>query len=406
MATQEDLHNMSDEELEAAFRQAKSEMGDDSDSNLPEVSLLEETPDTMVEADDYEVFDDGQSDPEEEVDSLEQPDVDSDDDASLDDDVEDDSEEESTEDEENPDGDFDELEEDQTSDDNDDAEDEEQPVRTYKYKANGKEYEFTEREIFERFGEVFGKAMNFTQKTQAISKHRKMLDAIESAELTSDDINLAIDVLKGDKSALAAVLKRTGVDALELDTDEDINYKPKDYGRNDEELAIRDVVEEISKDKEYATTYDVLENRWDNSSRQEFASNPELIRQLHIDVKSGMYDTITPIADKLKTYDGGSRSDLEYYKMASRQYFDQQARVEQKRAAQEERQQQKDEQRTKINEVKTSTKKREATKKASAKRKAAAPTKQNAGGKKQINYLDALDDESYDQWYKDLESKF
>ena len=402
MATQEDLHNMSDEELEAAFRQAKSEMGDDSDSNLPEVSLLEETPDTMVEADDYEVFDDGQSDPEEEVDSLEQPDVDSDDDASLDDDVEDELEEESTEDEENPDGDFDELEEDQTSDEDDDAEDEEQPVRTYKYKANGKEYEFTEEEIFSRFGEVFGKAMNFTQKTQAISKHRKMLDAIESAELTSDDINLAIDVLKGDKGALAAVLKRTGVDALELDTDEDTGYTPKDYGRNDEELAIRDVVEEISKDKEYATTYDVLENRWDNASRQEFAQNPELIRQLHIDVKNGMFETLTPIIDKLKTYDGGARSDLEYYKVAAKQYFDRQAQVEQTRAVKEERQQE----RAKIDEVKTSTKRREATKKASAKRKAAAPTKQNAGGKKQINYLDELDDESYDQWYKELESKF
>ncbi|MGD8305078.1 MAG: hypothetical protein PVF17_00355 [Ignavibacteria bacterium] len=377
--TDDQLWNMSDDELEAAFKEA---------------SAQEQSPETAIEEDfeDIEV--------EEETDStedLEQPidDEDSDDDTSSDDDdEEEDSEEDSETDESEPDEEQD-SEDEQTTEEDDKSEDEEQPVLR-KYRANGKEYEFSDDEIFEKFGQVFGQAMNYTQKMQQIKPWRKTIDAIEQANLSQDDVNLAIDVLKGDKDAIASLLKRTGVDALELDVDNS-EYQPKDYGRNETELAIKDIVDEIKGDKEYDTTYDILESKWDSKSRSEFIDNPELIRQLHIDVKSGMFDTIAPMANKLKVYDGGKKSDLDYYKEAAGQYFE--------KLGQEEARLEKTEQaeiaKEKISKVKADTEKRKATKSASVKRKAAAPTKKVSGVKKRTDYLDASDEE-FDDWYNKL----
>ena len=126
--------------------------------------------------------------------------------------------------------------------------------------------------------------------------------------------------------------------------------------------------------------------------------NPEMIRQLHIDVKNGMFNTIAPIADKLKTFDGGSKSDLDYYQLAAQQYFDQLAQDEARQASTTKVQAE----RNKVAEVKEASKKREATKTASKRRKAAAPTKKTAGAAKITDYLDESE-EAYQDWYKTLE---
>ena len=371
--TDDQLWSMSDDELEAAFKEA---------------SAQEQSPETAIEEEYEEEY--------EEVDDLEQPTdgEDSDDDTSSDDDEEEEFEEASEADEGEPDEELD-SDDEQTTEDETESEDKEQPVLR-KYRANGKEYEFSDDEIFEKFGQVFGQAMNYTQKMQQIKPWRKTIDAIEQANLSQDDVNLAIDVLKGDKDAIASLLKRTGIDALELDVDNS-TYQPKDYGRNETELAIKDIVDEIKGDKEYDTTYDILESKWDSKSRSEFIDNPELIRQLHIDVKSGMFDTIAPIANKLKVYDGGRKSDLDYYKEAAGQYFE--------KLGQEEARLEKTEQaeiaKEKISKVKADTEKRKATKSASVKRKAAAPTKKVSGVKKRTDYLDASNEE-FDDWYNKL----
>ncbi len=391
--TDEELYSMSDEELEAAFKGAVAD-GASLEDLVEEDVLPEPSVDEEVVTEDIEETKD------EEVEDLEQPEEDSEDDTSSDEDDEDEDEEDSDEDEVDPDGDDEESEDEDPDEDEDESDDDEQPVQKLTYKANGRDYEFTPDEVMEKFGQVFAQAQNYTQKMQTIKPWRKTIDAIEQADLSAEDINLAIDVLKGDKEAIASLLKRTGTDALELDVD-NVNYQPKDYGRNETEIAIKDVVDEIKNDAEYNTTYNVLEKQWDATSRNAFAENPEMIRQLHIDVKSGMYDIISPIAAKRKVFDGGQGSDLDYYKEAAKEYFDQQNQEAERAQVAEER----TSQRAEIDRVKTATKKRSSTKASSAKRKAAAPTNKAAGAAKVTDYLDGSDD-SYEDWYKKLEGAF
>ena len=359
--------DMTDEELEAAFLAAKAD--------------VETTYEEQHEED------------------LEQPDeLDSDDDADTDVGDEEADEEGSDVADETPDGEDDDAEE-EPEEKVTETQAEVQPTQKHKFKANGREYEFTEDEVREQFPKIFGQAMDYTKKMQAIKPWRKTIDAIEGAQLSHDDVNLMIDVLKGDKDAVAAVLKRTGVDALDLDV-EASRYVPKDYGRDDKALAVKDVVDEISGDAEYSTTYKILSKEWDDNSFREMTSDPELIKLLHIDVKSGMYEVVQPIAEKLRVYDRGKRSNLDYYKEAARVYFNEQAQA----AAVKAQRDQELAEKSRVSDVKDQQKQRVVVKQEAEKRKAAAPTKRTAGTKKVIDYLDDSD-EAYDEWYKSVQNR-
>ena len=371
-----ELWELSDEELEDAFRAAKA------DGAAVEYDTAEEA------VDDDEI-------------DLEQPSADSDDDASDEIEVEDKTEAASETTDDKPDGDADVADE-QTEEDATEAEVEEQPAQddeVLTFKADGQDYTFTVKEMKEQFGKVFGQAMNYTKKMQALKPHRRTIDALETAGLTHDDVSLMIDVLKGDKDALTTVMKRTGVDALELDMESSRTYVPKDYGRGDVELDINEIVSEISRDREYPMTHTILEKQWDDASRREFVKDPELIRLLHTDVKSGMFDKVNPIAQKLKIYEGAKRSDLDYYKMAAQQYFDDVARMESQAAERQRAEASRAEaEARRVEEVKAKQAKAEAAKQDAVKRKAAAPTKKVTASSKSTDYLDGSD-EDFENWY-------
>lgn len=375
----EGLFDMDDAALEAAFKEAKAEFN---------------SPDTEVE----ETYSADEEETEEQVDEdTEQPEEDSDDNG------EEVVDEVVTE----------EVSEEKTEDVKTEEVTETQTAQKRKYKANGKEFEFSDDEIFDQFGKVFGQAMNYTQKMQAIAPYRSIIETVKDQRLTQEDMNLMVDVLKGDKQALAAVMKRTGIDALDVDTDVGESYIPKNYGRNDTELAIQDIVEEIGKDPEYPVTYHIVEKQWDSKSRETFVKNPDLIKDLHLDVKSGVFDKVSPMMMKLKVLDGGRRSDLEYYVEAGTQYYTEQARVSQYEQANAQRATKREAdrvaaeaaERDRISKAKADQAKRDSAQDAVAKRKAAAPTTTRADKKTVTDYLDD-NDEEYDAWYKKLQDRF
>lgn len=385
--TDDKLYSLSDEELERAFLDAKE---NEQYSGVDEP--VTESTDT------YE---------EEDIEIMEQPDEldeDSVDEGATDDEVT--TETESTEvtaqpDEEVAMEDEDPIEdvESEEEDINDEIAQKEQQELVFK--ANGREFKFTQDEMLEQFPKIFGQAMDYTKKTQAMKPWRKTIDAIEQAKLGHEDINLMIDVMKGNKEAIAEVMKRTGVDSLEIDT-ENSKYTPNDYGRDDKALAIKDIVEEISVDKEYEITHRVLSKEWDEKSFREMTEDPDLIRLLHVDVKTGMFDKVQPIADKIKVLDRGSKSDLEYYRLASIELAQQQQ--EANRVAYEaERQKQEREARlarqVEIDRVKKTQERQKEVAVKAVERKAATPTTRKVPTSKVVDYLDNSD-EAFEEWYK------
>ena len=386
-----DLYDMSDDDLEAAFKAAKAER--------------QEAPDTSVDDDTSNVDD-----------STESTDVDKDDFEDVDDDNS------SSTDEKNNDG-TEQLGNEQDSGPDvgdggedkgakaDDPDKDQKPAKTdtltteptvHKFKANGKEYEITDEEMRSQFPKVFGQAMDYTKKMQQIAPWRKTIDAIESAKLSHEDVNLAIDVLKGDKAAIAQLLKRTGVDALDLNTDASATYTPNDYGRDSRTLALQDVLDSIKVDPEYAVTGRVLTNDWDEASWNTLSTDPEKIRLLHNDVKSGVYAKVQRIAEKLKVFDGGRQTDFDYYMTGARQYYTELATGEanlRETATANARAEAEAATQARIAAAKAQETQRKVGTQAAQARKAAAPSATASKPSGSTNYLDASE-EDFEEWYK------
>jgi hypothetical protein len=278
-------------------------------------------------------------------------------------------------------------------------------VKTKTFKANGQEFSFTEEEMMSQFETIFGQAMNYTQKMQKIAPYRKMISALEQEGLTNDQLNIAIDALKGDKGALAKIIKTHGIDAYDLGDEEASkadDYAPTQYGKDEAALNIEEVSQRLSVDKEYPITVDIIGKQWDDNSRTAFANNPQLIVGLHNDVKTGKYDEVAPVAMKMKVLDGSVKSDIEYYMLAGEQLRQQRAQGEEQQQQQQQNAQQ---QTDNLNQqTQDAVSKNEEASSVARRKRSASSTRTRADRQGVIDYLDD-DDEKFDSWYKDLMSK-
>ncbi|NCB03878.1 MAG: hypothetical protein EOM67_17255 [Spirochaetia bacterium] len=131
-----------------------------------------------------------------------------------------------------------------------------------------------------------------------------------------------------------------------------------------------------------------------------------MIKLLHMDVKSGTYDKVQPIAEKLKVFDGGRQTDLDYYKLAANEYFKEQFEIQRRLQASEQQRlarEAKLSKQTELDRVKVAQQSRERVVEKVEQRKAAAPVKSNAGTKKSIDFLEDSD-EAFEEWYRKVEA--
>ena len=378
--TEDQLHDLNDEELDAAFKEAKTERDAPEEHDGTQKDIKEVVEDTVKE----------EEQEEEEVNpDLEHPEEDSDKPGDTKETVEDP--------ETNPEN-SDQSDEDKLVEEKEKAKTE-AVVSKYKVKANGQELELTNDELIK----LAPKALDYTRKMQEIAPWRKTISALKENNTSEADVNLMISALNGDKDAVTEVVKRAGVDTLDIDTETEAPYIVKEYGKSEQQLALEDVVNTISVDPEYVKTQRVVNNDWDRKSQDELVNNPQTIEALHYDIKAGIFDKVSPIALKYKALDNGRRSDIEYYRMAGKEYYtDLQAQKEQtKQASVANDQILRDQEAVKV--AKVAENKRAKITKAAASRKAAATTKKSAG---KLNVVDFLsdNDEEFDAWYKNLQA--
>lgn len=346
---EEDMYNLSDEELERAYRESRRESIEPTDVAQEETAEEETTEEEANEE------------------SSEQ---------STDENVQDDSSEEQN--------DNDEEEESAEELSNEQSKATSTESSRHKIKTNGMEVELSVEEL----KMLAPKAMDYTKKMQEIAPYRRSIEAMKQNGISEEDINLLIEAKSGKKEALARLIKQAGVDALDIEDDKP-EYRPNTYGNDDSELELRNIVSKIANDQEFNMTKDIVDRQWDDKSRAVLKQRPEMIEGLHYDVKNGIYAVVAPMALKMKALDGARKSDLEYYMLAGQEYTKSQQRVQgtiQKEEARKQNQ-------------------ASIAQKADIRKAAALPPKGKAGKPNVIDYLND-NDEKYDEWYKNVMSKY
>ena len=186
------------------------------------------------------------------------------------------------------------------------------PDTLYKIKANGKEFEMTLDEL----KQTASKGMDYLKKTTALKPYRTMIAAMEENKVSPEDINLLIDLKKGNKEAIAKLIKENEVDVYDLPEAND--YRPKEYRQSEQELEINEMIGRISKDTEFSRTSEIYKN-FDSQSQRVINENPQMFEGLHNDIKTGVFDKVFPLAEKKAMIDGYNAPFLQYYLQAGQE---------------------------------------------------------------------------------------
>lgn len=186
------------------------------------------------------------------------------------------------------------------------------PDTLYKIKANGKEFEMTLDEL----KQTASKGMDYLKKTTALKPYRTMIAAMEENKVSPEDINLLIDLKKGNKEAIAKLIKENEVDVYDLPEAND--YKPQEYRQSEQELEINEMIGRISKDTEFSRTSEIYKN-FDSQSQRVINENPQMFEGLHNDIKTGVFDKVFPLAEKKAMIDGYNAPFLQYYLQAGQE---------------------------------------------------------------------------------------
>ena len=293
--TDEQLENMSDEELEAAANEARDS---DTQTSNEEENISDNEPGTVVNND--------------EPNDVTDTDVgDINEDGLSNDEVNDENSETSNSGEDNPDG--------ETKPKEDEKEEQTSETPTQEFaplKVSGKHIPINSLE--ELYTLASGGA-GVTQKFQEIAAYKKSIAIMNEHNLSEADLSLLVEARNGSKDAIASLIKQSGIDALELPEEANENYVPGAYIPSDQQVSLSEVQQEIARDEEYAITQNVVNNIMDSRSQDILVQNPQMIRGLHEDIKSGAYELVSAHAQKLKLMDGGIRSDMEYYIQAAQE---------------------------------------------------------------------------------------
>ena len=138
------------------------------------------------------------------------------------------------------------------------------------------------------------KGVDYTRKTNQLAEHRKIIATLEEGGITSpDDLNFALDLLHGDKQAIAKLLKDKDIDVYDLDEDSE-GYAPKDHtakiDTGTENLSAK--LHELQDKPLYNDLVDTIDKQWDNSSIELLKENPNDLDIIYQHMEHNIYNVV------------------------------------------------------------------------------------------------------------------
>lgn len=166
------------------------------------------------------------------------------------------------------------------------------------FKANGKTFEVKTPEEAIRLMQM---GAGYGKKLHSIQQNLKVVKTLERAGIDQDTLSFLIDIKKGKKEAIHKLLKDSNFDPLDFNPDEEVEYTLTDHRVTDSELSFEQALEEI---KEYPTgseTLRIINNSWDETSKDILFKQPELLGIMQSQRDNGIYSAITEEIERKKT---------------------------------------------------------------------------------------------------------
>ena len=158
------------------------------------------------------------------------------------------------------------------------------------FKANGHEIKVDSPDDVIRLMQM---GANYNQKMQALKPSLKTLKMLERHNMLDEGkLALLIEAGNGDINAIQQLLKDNKVDPTDLDTNDELDYKPKVEPVSDREYDLSEVMDSIKDSPHYEKTLRIVTKQWDADSKQIVVNEPRLLRTINQHIDSGMYDIV------------------------------------------------------------------------------------------------------------------
>lgn len=159
------------------------------------------------------------------------------------------------------------------------------------FKANGRDIQV--QNVDEAIA-LMQMGANYTKKMSALKPNLKLMKMLENNGFLSEDkIGYLIDLGKKDPGAISKLVKESGIDPMDLDAEKAGKYKQTTYAVDDREIELDTVLDELQGSPSYTRTLDIVSNKWDGTSKQHVAQQPQLLKVINDHVASGIYDRIS-----------------------------------------------------------------------------------------------------------------
>ncbi len=157
---------------------------------------------------------------------------------------------------------------------------------------------------------------NYSKKMAGLKPHLKLMKMLEKNDLLDESkLSYLIDLHGRNPAAISKLIKDSGIDPHEVDTEEAANYKPKSYAIDDKEMELDSVLEEIKDSPNYHKTLATISTDWDAASKQTIASTPSLLKVINSHMDSGVFDLIQKEMESERLFGRlNGLSDIEAYR--------------------------------------------------------------------------------------------
>jgi hypothetical protein len=184
---------------------------------------------------------------------------------------------------------------------------------TAPFKANGKEVQVNS---IDDAIQLMQMGADYQRKTTEIKPLRKIGEKLkQNGLLDEEQLNYLIDLKNKNPQAIQKLLKESGIDPLDIDTSEEVNYKPNNYQVDEKVIELNDVLDSIQHTPQFDTTVKILGSQWDQQSKEYLSSNPQTISILNEHIGNGIYDTIANEVSKQRMLGRlNNVSDLDAYR--------------------------------------------------------------------------------------------
>jgi len=157
---------------------------------------------------------------------------------------------------------------------------------------------------------------NYNKKMAGLKPNLKLMKLLENNGLLSEEkLSFLIDLDKKNPEAINKLVKDSGIDPLDLTADKASAYKPGNHTVTDQEMELDATLDELKDSPHYARTLEVVSSKWDGTSKQTIAAQPQILKVINGHMEMGIYDLVAAEVEREKTF-GRLRglSDLEAYR--------------------------------------------------------------------------------------------